>query len=207
MLTLRHILAALLLTCVGLSAQSNKGVEVRLVAERLPKGLGNVVLASGEERSEPFVLPMNNLSEPKIVPARNFQLLSPQRKMVLANIALPATGKSFVVLLIPAGEKNYTPVVIPYNNPDFKAGDIYLYNNAKDTVVGKVGDGRFSVDPGKGTFFRPIFKDDDKRYHDVGIGVKFESGDRVISTTRWPKSDNTRYDVFFYVNPRNQRVS
>ncbi len=207
---LRPILAVLVFTCVSLAslaAQQDSKVQIRLVAERLPKGLGKVVLAAGEERTQPFILPMNNLSVPKEVPGRVFQLLAPEQQMVLAKVTLPAQGKDFVVLLIPAGEKAYSPVVIPHKHADFKAGDIYLHNNARDPVVGMVGDGRFSVDPGKGTFFRPTFKDDNKRYHDVGIGVKFESGDKVISTTRWPKSTNTRYYVFFYVNPRTQRVN
>lgn len=207
MITIRHISALLLLASGLCIAQEDRKLEVRLVAERLPKDLGKVVLASGEERTQPFVLPMNNLSEPLSVPGRAFQLLSPERKLVLANVQLPAAGKSFVVLLIPKGEKTYTPVVVPHNSPNFKAGDIYLHNNAKDTVVGMVGDGRFSVNPGQGTFFRPTFKDDNKRYHDVGIGVKFETGDKVISTTRWPKSNNTRYYVFFYENLRTGRIT
>ena len=208
MVMMRHILAVFALTALAVFAQDDdKKLEVRLVAERLPKDLGKVVLAGGEERTEPFVLPMNNLSQPLPAPARAFQLLAPERNLVLANIALPAKGKSFVVLLIPAGEKTYTPIVVPHKNPNFIAGDIYLYNNADATVVGMVGDGRFSVDPNKGTFFRPTFKDDNKRYHDVGIGVKFETGDKVISTTRWPKSNNTRYYVFFYKNLRTGRIT
>lgn len=207
MFALRQILALVLLANLAVADDAKKGIEIRMVAERLPKDLGEVVLVSGEDRSEPFVLPMNNLSEPKRATARAFQLISPQRKAVIAKVALPADGKSFVVLLIPAGEKTYTPVVIPYHNPDFKAGDIYLYNNAKATVVGMIGAGKFSIDPGKGTFFRPVFQDDDKRYHDVGIGVKFETGDRIISTTRWPKSTNTRYYVFFYEHLRTGRIT
>ena len=207
MFPLRHILLILLLGCTTLAAQSDNKLEIRLLAERLPKGLGKVVLASGEERSEPFVLPMNNLSEPLEVPGRSFQVLAPDRKVALANVNLPKDGKSFVVLLIPAGGESYSALIIPHRSPDFKAGDIYIYNNAKDTVVGMVGAGRFSVDPGKTIYFRPVFQDDGKRYHDVGIGVKFESGDKVISTTRWPKSDNTRYYIFFYVNPRTKRVT
>ena len=207
MFSLRHILAVLLFATASLAAQEKGGIEIRMVAERLPKGLSKVVLTNGEFRSPPFMLPMNNLSEPIRSPGRAFRLVSTEGNMVLANVILPKDGKSFVVLLIPAGGEAYSPVIVPHSNPNFKAGDIYLHNNAKDTVVGMVGAGKFSVDPGKGTFFRPTFLDDDKRYHDVGIGVKFESGDKVISTTRWPKSTNTRYYVFFYVNPRTGRVS
>ena len=206
---LRHTFTLLLFSCVSLLAQPEKKseIEIRMVAERLPARLGKVALVSGEDRSEPFQLPMNNLSEPRLVSSRVFQLVSVEQNVSVAKVALPAQGKSFVLLLIPTADKGYSPIVLPYNTPNFKAGDIYLYNNAKDTVVGMVGDGKFSVDPGKGTFFRPVIKDDNKRYHDVGIGVKFESGDRVISTTRWPKSNNTRYYVFFYVNPRTNRVA
>ena len=107
MLSLRHILVALLLTTTFLTGQSDSKIEIRLVAERLPRDLGKVVLLSGEESSEPFELPMNNLSEPLEAPSRTFQLISPARKVSIANIALPKQGSSFVVLLIPAGEKTY----------------------------------------------------------------------------------------------------
>jgi hypothetical protein len=207
MFPLRHIVAFFLFANLAFAAEPENGLEVRLVAERLPKGLGEVVLVSGEDRTEPFVLPMNNLSAPKKVPGRVFQLISPARKLVLAKISLPQQGNSFVVLLIPSSEVSYKPVVVPFKNPKFKAGDIYLHNNAKDTVIGIIGAGKFSIAPDKGSYFRPKFKDDEKRYHDVAIGVRFETGNRVISTTRWPKSKTTRYYVFFYENPKNGRVT
>ncbi len=207
MLRIPQILILVLLTSVTLTAQKKSDIEIRLVAERLPKNLGKVVIVSGEDSSEPFALPMNNLSRPQKVPSRAFQLVSLERKLVLSNVRLPETGKSFVVILIPSAKKNYTSIVVPYNNPKFKAGDIFFYNNAKDTVVGRVGANKFSVTPGKSIYFRPEIQDDGKRYHDVGIGVKFETGSRVISTTRWPKSKNTRYYVFFYMNPKNDRIT
>lgn len=203
----RHGLALFLLTAASGWAQPAKEVEVRLLAERLPPGLGRVVIASGEQRSEPIVLPMNNLTPPQTVPGRAFQLLSQEQQAVVAKVVLPEAGDSFVVMLIPDPEKGYSPVVIPYSNPDFKAGDIYFYNNADHTVVGMVGISRFSLEPGRGTYLRPETQDDDKRYHDVGIGAKFETGDRIISTTRWPKSKTTRYYVFFYVHPKTKRIS
>lgn len=207
MVSLRHILAMFIFTAAAVSAQSKEKVQVRLLAERLPVGLGKVVLLSGEERSEPIVLPMNNLSTPQQLSGRAFQVFSVDRNVAVANVSLPAEGKSFVVVLIPTDDKGYSPVVMPYDNPDFKGGDIYIYNNAKNTVVGMVGISRFSVDPNRGTFLRPKEQEDDKRYHDVGIGVKFEEGDRIISTTRWPKSKTTRYYVFFYVHPKTGRTT
>jgi len=207
MMRIPQILTLVLLMSVTLTAQQKSDIEIRLVAERLPKDLGKVVIVSGEDHSPPFALPMNNLSQPQMVPSRVFQLVSLERKLVLSNVRLPKTGKSFVVILIPSSEKNYSSIVVPYNNPKFKAGDVFFYNKAKDTVVGRVGANKFSVTPGKSIYFRPEIQDDGKRYHDVGIGVKFETGSRVISTTRWPKSNNTRYYVFFYVNPKNDRIT
>lgn len=207
MFKLRHIFTFFLFASLAFADEPKNALEVRLVAERLPKRLGKVVLVSGEEHTEPFVLPMNNLSTPKKVPGRVFQLVSTKRKLILATVRLPQQGNSFVVLLIPSSEEGYKPVVVPFKNPKFKAGDIYLHNNARDTVIGMIGAGKFSIAPGKGSYFSPKFIDDDKRYHDVGIAVKFETGNRVISTTRWPKSKSTRYYVFFYVNPKNDRVT
>ena len=73
--------------------------------------------------------------------------------------------------------------------------------------VGMVGASKFALKAGQKSYLRPEKLDDNKRYHDVAIGVKGSEGDRVISTTRWPKSKTTRYYVFFYVNPKSGRIT
>jgi len=185
---------------------AQKGVEVRFLAERLPKNLGKVVLASGEERSKPFDLPMNNLSRPQEFPARAFRILSVEQKRSLATVTLPKEGESFVVLLLSTSKNDFTPVVIPFDNPNFKAGDIYLHNNANKAVLGSVGTSKFSLKPGLGTMLHPKGART-VRFYEVLLGVKEEDGNRVLSMTRWPESKHMRFYVFFYTDPKTKRVT
>jgi len=200
-------LLTLCLISVSLSAQAaGKGVEVRFLAARLPKNLGKVVLASAEVRSDPFDLPMNNLSRPQEFPTRAFRILSVDHKKTLTTVTLPEEGKSFVVLLLPTAKKFYTPVVMPFDNPNFKAGDIYLHNNANKTVLGVVGTSKFSLKPRLGTVLHPKGARKE-RFYDVRLGVKETDGNRVLSMTRWPKSIHMRYYVFFYTDPKTKSVT
>jgi hypothetical protein len=183
-----------------------KGVEVRFLAERIPKNLGKVVLASAEERSEPFSLPMNNLSVPQEFSARTFNILSTELKKSLASVTLPNEGASFVVLLLPTLKDGYTSVVMPYDNPNFKAGDIYLHNNADKGVLGSVGTSKFTLNPGQGTMMSPKGARE-VRFYEVLLGVKEEDGNRVLSMTRWPESKHTRFYVFFYTDLKTKLVT
>ncbi|HCC21017.1 MAG TPA: hypothetical protein DEP88_07190, partial [Verrucomicrobiales bacterium] len=97
-------------------------VEVRLLAERIPKNLGKILLATKEARSDPFDLPMNNLSKPQKPPARLFSIWSVDRNASIATVKLPEDGKSFIILLLPDSKPGYKPVIIPFRDPNFRAG-------------------------------------------------------------------------------------
>ena len=199
-------LSLLCLISVSLATQAAaKGAEVRFLAERLPENLGKVVLASAKERSKPFDLPMNNLSRPQESPARVFRILSAEQKTLHATVTLPKEGDSFVILLLLTSKNDYTPVVIPFDNPNFKAGDFYLHNSADKAVLGSVGTSEFSLKPELGTMFRPKGAST-AGFYDVIIRAKEEDDNRVISTTRWMKSKHMRYYVFFYTDPKTKRV-
>ena len=45
-----------------------------------------------------------------------------------------------------------------------------------------------------------------ENYYDVGFGVREKEGDRALSTTRWPVDPQQRSYVFFFVNPKNNRL-
>ncbi|MBT8044112.1 MAG: hypothetical protein KJO79_04100 [Verrucomicrobiae bacterium] len=181
-------------------------VEVRLLAERIPKNLGKVVLANKETRSDPFDLPMNNLSAPQKPPGRVFSVWAMDRNESIAAVRLPEDGNSFVVLLLVDHQKGYRPVVMPMNRANFKGGDIYFYNNTNKTVLGVVGKAKFSLRPGRDTVVTPRGFGN-KRYYHVMLGVKQAGGNKVIKSMKWPSSKMTRNYVFFYNDPVRKRVS
>lgn len=207
----RQLFAALLILTAGSAvpvAAQERATEtnphVRFLAERAPGNIGEVVLAAGEVRTEPFGLTLNNLTPVQPAPARTFTVRAVEKNVDLARIQLPDQGKSFIVLLIPA-EAGYKPVILSASDPAFRPGDVYLYNHADKPVIGYVGSARFLLAPQKGQTLRPAGAKQNA-YYDVGFGVREQEGDRALSTTRWPVDDKIRSYVFFFVNPRTQRI-
>jgi hypothetical protein len=202
----RSLLSALLLF-IPLCAAAREGkVEVRFLAERIPENLGQITLVAEETRSTPFDLPMNNLSPPQTAPARVFSVFSVDHKRSLATVSLPEQGDSFVALLIPSPKGGYTPVVMPYDNPKFRPGDIYFHNLADKTVLGFVGSAKFTLPARQATVLTPKGAREEK-FYDVGLGVREKEGDRVLATTRWPEDKLTRFYVFFYIDPAHGRIA
>jgi hypothetical protein len=192
------------------TAQTEKAgkaeIGVRFLAQTAPNDLGQIELVNENKRSEPFDLPVNNLSLPQTPPARTFNVWAVDKKVSLAGITLPEEGTSFIVLLIPSAKGGYSPVVMNSGDPAFKPGDIYFHNSADKTVLGFVGTSKFTLAPSKGTILRPKGAKAEK-YYDVGLGVREADGDRVLSTTRWPEDNHARFYVFFYLDPVTKRVA
>jgi hypothetical protein len=197
-----RLLFTSLLLISGLHAQTQvaKDLQVRFLAERSPQQIGQVVMAVGENRSTPFDLPSNYLSTPLTPTARTFNLRAVTPDVSLASITLPEDGKSFIVLLIPAKEGGFKPIVIRSDDPAFKSGDVYFYNHSPKVILGYVGTAKFSLEAGKGMVLRPTGARAEN-FYDVGFGVREEQGDRTLSQTRWPVDDKVRSYVFFFVNP------
>jgi hypothetical protein len=204
----------LLITCVALlstvagaiAAPKEAKVEVRFLAERIPPKLGKVVLVSDELRSDPFDLPMNNLSSPQVATARVFSLRAVNKNVLISKIKLPEEGKSFVVILIPSAKGDYSPLVIPFDSPNFKGGDIYFHNNSTKSVLGLIGKTKLSLAPGKGTVLTPRGFGN-KRFYYVKLGVQEADGNKVIKSMKWPSSKMVRNYVFFYIDPKKNRVT
>jgi hypothetical protein len=155
-------------------------------------------------RGEPFDLTLNSLTPVVPAPARAFSVRSVEKNVDLVKIQLPEAGKAFIVLLIPA-ETGYTAVVISASDPAFQPGDVYFYNHSDKPVLGYVGTAKFVLAPKKGQTLRPAGPKPGN-YYDVGFGVREKEGDRPLSTSRWPVDNKVRSYVFFFINPRTQRV-
>lgn len=202
------ILCAAILSTIGITiAGPEKGeFEVRFLAERIPNNLGKVVLANAEARSDPFDLPMNNLSPPQKPPTRVFSVWAVDKNVSIATVKLPEEGNSFVVILLPTAKGVYSPMVIPFENPNFKGGDIYFHNNANKPVLGLIGKTKMSLAPGKGSVITPSGFGNDKFYY-VMLGVREAEGNKVIKSMKWPSSKTMRNYVFFYVDPNKNRIT
>jgi hypothetical protein len=207
-LTFVAILPALAFQSAAEKSKDMSKVEVRFLAERIPRNLGKVVLVSEDLRSDPFDLPMNNLSPPQKPPARIFSVFAVDENVSIAAVKLPEEGNSFVVILLPSTKDRgvYSPLVIPFENPNFKGGDIYFHNNSNKPVLGLIGKTKMALAPGKGTVITPRGFGDEKYYH-VMLGVREAKGNKVIKSMKWPSSKTMRNYVFFYVDPRKNRVS
>lgn len=181
-------------------------VAVRYVAQVVPRNLGTLVMAAPEDRvSDPFELSQNNLSEPLMAPARAFSLRTTEKSIELAKIALPEGGRNFIVLLVPAKEGGFEPVIIPDDGQKFKPGDFYLHNVSGKPIMSRVGTTEVVVPNRSGKVVRPKGAREG-RFYDVLIGVKEQTGARVISSSRWPLQEQMRTYVFFFNNPKRGDV-
>lgn len=180
--------------------------EVRFLAQSAPADLGQIALATADARSEPFDLPVNNLSQPQKPPARLFSVWSVARNMSIGTVALPEEGDSFIALLVPSPKGGYSPIVMRADDPGFKPGDIYFHNLADKTVLGFVGTAKFVLAPGRGKVLTPKGARAEK-FYDVGLGVREKEGDRVLAQMRWPEDPFVRFYVFFYLDPKTKRIA
>lgn len=197
------LLAAL---CTSLAtAKPEKPIEVRYAAMALPPGHDKLVMVTEEIRSEAFEPPVNFLSEPLVVPARSFQIQKEDDTKSLAQVALPEQGNSFVVLLVPGEKILFEAVVIPARDGKFRPGHFYVHNVSSKSVIGQVGTTRFALPPRKGSVVRPEGAREE-RFYDVLLGVRENESNRVISSSRWPLSRQTRTYVFFYDNSKRGDV-
>jgi hypothetical protein len=191
---------------LGAENKGAEGVEVRFLAQAIPNDLGQVVLANAESRSAPFDLPMNNLSPAQEPPSRVFSVWSVDKDVSLAAVKLPEEGKEFIcLLLIHPGKPGFSPIVFPANDPGFRAGDVRFFNLANKPVIGFLGSAKFALNPGKSAVVTP--QGGEERFYRVGLGVKEAEGNRMIKTMKWPKSKQTRYYVFFYVDADKGRIT
>lgn len=202
---IRSLLAFFALSSALLMAQDKGNISLRFVAERAPAVIGKVMIVAGEDKSTPFLLPTNNLSEVYPVAARAFTLNMVEQNRELCKITLPEEGKDFVILLLPNPKGGYLSSVIPAKSDGFRPGDVYFYNHADKTVLGFVGKATFVLPPGQGKSLRPTGAKAEG-YYDVGFGVRETSGDRPLSSTRWPVEKQIRSYVFFFVNPQTKAV-
>jgi hypothetical protein len=182
------------------------GLQVRFVAQQVPAKMPEVKMTAGEDlQSAPFGLPVNSLSQRQVAPARRFLLSTADKDQKLAAVTLPEEGKDFIVLLVLGEKSGYEAVVFNAKSPKFKPGDVYVHNTSKSVVMGQVGSSRFVLNPRKGSVFTPSGARPEG-FYDVMIGVKEKTGNRLLSTSRWPVDERVRSYVLFFDDPKRKDV-
>lgn len=182
-----------------------KEPSVRLLADHVAADLGQVHLVAGKKKSDPVSIPINNLSGDIVVPDRTFEVRPVEGGEALVTVKLPAKGKEFIVLLSSI-ETGFKPAVIPADDRSFKKGDVYFFNNSGETIAGVVGGVELEVINGTSVIVHPK-ADDSKNSYSVSLKAREDSGDRVLSSTIWPVEEGMRSYVFFFFDPKKERIS
>jgi len=129
---------------------------------------GKVLSGSGS-----LELPLYQLSEPIQLTGRSFNFIptdakdapkwAPQNPM-RATVALPGTGKEFILFFVPSGPDEtgpYKVIPIPAPEDEFKGGAYLLINGSKEILGGHFGKGAFKLNPGASTIVPPSSPDND----------------------------------------------
>jgi len=208
-MTLR-ISSFLLALCLPLAAQEKTTpkpaagvVQVRLLAEQAPAELGKVFLVFDKTQSAAIDLPVNQLSDPIAAPSRVMVLKTLDKEISLCQITLPELGKSFAVVLVVAKPAGYTPIIVRTDDPTFLAGDVFFINRSEKVVLGKLGKTPLSLNPGQTAKSHPTGPVEDT-YYDIAFASREPSGDKLISSSRWPIDKLLRSYVFFFTNAQGR---
>lgn len=202
--TLCLLFVALMPISVMNAKPSGKGPTVRIVANELPNGLSEAFIQSDEKKPKPLELTTNRLSEPIALASSTMVLKAADGKTNLCTVTLPDTGKSFTVLLVLEKAGTYTPFVVRTDDPAFKAGDIFFVNHTAKSIAMKLGGTELVIEPEKTAKAHPT-KPVENSYVIV-ISERNETGDKVISSTRWPTDANLRSYIFLTTNASGRTI-
>lgn len=186
------------------SSKAAGSLQVKFLAEQAPESLGNVFLQLGEKEKSPgFALPTNHLSEPVVVAVRIMVLKTLDKEIPLCTINLPDAGSEFAVILVTAKPAGYQPIVVRTDDPSFKAGDVLFINRSEKTVLGKLGTTPLILKPGETAKSRPSGPIDNT-YYDIAFATREETGDKILSSSRWPIDNQLRSYLFFFTNAQGR---
>jgi hypothetical protein len=184
--------------------KGSRGIQVRMLAEHAPQDLGKVLMQfPGDVQSESVDLPTNQLSTPISCPGRQMALRTEKGGVTLCSFTLPEVGNSFAIVLVTAKPSGYSPIIVRTDDPTFKAGDVFFINRSEKTVLGKLGGTALILKPGASTKNRPS-QPIDNTYYDIAFAIRDETGDRLISSTRWPIDKHIRSYLFFFDDSRGK---
>ena len=185
------------------------GIRIRLLAEQAPETFGKVFLQFGETKSEAFTLTTNRLADPIPVGQRLMVLKTFEKNIALCTINLPDAGKTFAVVLVAstkyiAGHSDVMlGAVVRTDDPGFKAGDVFFINRSEKTVLGKLGTTPLVLKPGETAKSRATGAIDNT-YYDIAFATREPTGDKLLSSSRWPVENHLRTYLFFFTNAQGR---
>lgn len=180
---------------------AGKGISIRLFAAALAGPQKEACFMAEETRGPAFRIPDQNLSAEILVTSRDLLLVpaaaSPSDPKPLAKIQLPEQGNDFRIILVPAKDGTYQPVVIRGDDPAFTRGDVFFINLSSSEMLGTLGSARVALKPGKNDTIR-LTGAKDNSYFEVKFARREEQALRPVADTRWPILRNNRsYLIFF----------
>jgi len=180
-------------------------IQLRVLAEVVPENLGQVYFVSGKTKTPAFDLPVNNVSDPILVHSRELQLNLVTKDLPLCKLVLPDAGSSFIVILCPTKPSGYRAEIIRADDPSFKRGDVFFLNRTEKIILGKLGSKRLVMPAASSAISRPQGATNGA-YYDIAFAARDPSGDKLLSTVRWPVDEQIRSYVFF-IQDANGRVT
>lgn len=197
--------SALFLLCAATAFGQSKSpsIQVRLLAEVAPANLGKVFLQAEDVKSASVELPTNHLSDPVMVSKRQLLLKTEDKGITLGAINLPEDGKAFAVVLVTARPAGFQPIIVRTDDPSFKAGDVLFLNRSDKVILGKLGTAPLVIKPGENVKSRPEGAIDNT-YYDISFATRDATGDKLLSSTRWPIDSNLRSYMFFFTDARGR---
>lgn len=126
-------------------------------------------------------------------------LKTTNKEISLCSITLPETGKAFAVILVAAKPAGYKPIVVRTDDPTFEAGDVFFINRSDKIVLGKLGTTLLALKPNTSAKSRPAGAKENA-YYDITFATRDATGDKLISSSRWPIDKLLRSYVIFFTS-------
>lgn len=163
----------------------------------------------GDRIKGPVRVHSARVSEPLFPGARAFSLAiadatSAQGFKAVATVTLPQSGKDFIALLQPEGER-YNVMLIDKDSPGFRQDSIALYNAADAPIGFSAGGKRVLINPKKLAVVQPPPREE-KPYYQLQLYEIRENEPKILTNTRWPHRNRSRLYLFFYRNETTGRI-
>jgi hypothetical protein len=156
---------------------------------------------SGSVAGDAVQIGARGLSDPFKPGTREFSLAVPDAKQesgyrAVANVALPAEGKDFIILLEPAGA-TYKVHLVNGGESRFGADSVLFFNASEVTLGATLGETKVLIKPRVAVFAKAPRRGE-KPYYQVTFYEPDKGKARPFADTRWPHRDKGRCYIFFH---------
>ncbi|NNC87190.1 MAG: hypothetical protein HKN82_01880 [Akkermansiaceae bacterium] len=215
----RALLAAVLAGLCGFvqpgAAQEGEKVTLRFVSFPRSTDPDPVELLVGNGVTTEVAIPSNEISGAYEVPRQGTWAVGEtvqgpdgEPSFRIFGKAKALASPTQLILLVRKG-KEYADgfEVIPIDSrvTRFGGGKFLFMNAAKVDIAGKVGDQKFALKPGGHTILEPRAEAGERTFH-TSLYFRKDDEAKNFFSSKWPVSDRARGLIFFYHDPRTQRL-